>query len=946
MGKIIKYFSFITILFILLILIPSKSASALSGSDFKAGRIIEDGIFFNPSSLSVGDIQVFLNSKVPVCDTNGTQPYAGTTRAAYSTSKGYPPPFTCLKDYSQDTPSRSAEVNLCSDIAGGTKSSAQIIYDISQACGINAKVLITLLEKEQSLVTDDWPWSIQYRSATGYGCPDTAPCDAEYYGFFNQVYMAARQFKKYQRDSSTYRYLAYRDNYIQYNPNAGCGGTNVYIQNQATAGLYNYTPYQPNSAALNNLFGTGDGCSAYGNRNFWRIYNLWFGPSNVDVIYAQANNGNPTQYLIYNGKKQQIASYNTLLAWGIPNLPLQYLSPATLSSIPNHETPLTRYATPSASGSYYFIDNQNSYYTDFNDKNSWGSFQNEPVSVIDSKLLYLAESKGRIPIVISTDSDPNLYYIDQGYLHRIVSPTVLFALQNEGVYPANISSTYFSSMPVGIDASSPKFKFNGKTYLASGNKLFYVPDKIAGLLPSSWTDITIGSGNFARYSGAGSLSHLVRPDNSLSISLLNNGTKQPIASFSAFNNLRSSPSSYESVISKYTASLIPTGSTITSNILYSDSKYYVVNQGLREIPVNLQTIYNVPTNSVAFTGSASQIWNTGANASIFIKKLNNAGIFVADINKKYPVTSLLMYSILNGDGKEVILSDSLFNSYTYSSAMKPFISNGTSQYIIDNGSKLPATDSTANSNWEIGSPLIVTSTLTDYLSTSTQSFKQNVQTSNGEFCLVDGGRRLCAESNEIIYMYGLLSNFKPSNNLISYYGIERSGRLERFISSYLTQSYHGRVFTATNSKLIAIDTPSGLINLGYKGEALTNLNSNTIGKLFNSTDKWQGYLAKDDSNNLWVLDSGYKRFIPADLNTQWTGAFVPTSLGTKYLSGLPNQPDLTNSIKTSNGTTIYGLDNGNKRAISTYQKYTTLGYAPFSTISQNLLNSIPQGSDL
>ncbi len=28
---------------------------------------------------------------------------------------------------------------------------------------------------------------------------------------------------------------------------------------------------------MNNLYGTGDGCSAYGNRNFWRMYTDWFG---------------------------------------------------------------------------------------------------------------------------------------------------------------------------------------------------------------------------------------------------------------------------------------------------------------------------------------------------------------------------------------------------------------------------------------------------------------------------------------------------------------------------------------------------------------------------------------------------------------------------------------------------------------------------------------------
>jgi hypothetical protein len=54
----------------------------------------------------------------------------------------------------------------------------------------------------------------------------------------------------------------------------------VFIENQATAGLYNYTPYTPNDAALNNMYGTGDACSSYGNRNFWRIYTDWFGNPN------------------------------------------------------------------------------------------------------------------------------------------------------------------------------------------------------------------------------------------------------------------------------------------------------------------------------------------------------------------------------------------------------------------------------------------------------------------------------------------------------------------------------------------------------------------------------------------------------------------------------------------------------------------------------------------
>lgn len=302
------------------VVLPNK-LSALSGSQFSAGRIIDDSIFYNKDTMSIVQIQQFLNSKRPTCDTNGEQwhPATNRTRAQHGIANGVPPPYTCLKDYSQAVPAiTNGGSDLCTgSISAGTKGAAHIIYDAAQACGINPQVLLVLLQKEQSLITDDWPWPIQYRSATGYGCPDTAPCDAEYYGFFNQVYQAAKAYKRYRANSANYNYRAGRNNTIYFHPGpcqtwsggtctkyyghayrvggvirygaqyssqgpsaadiTYCGSTSVYIDSQATAGLYIYTPYQPNQSALNNLYGTGDLCSSYGNRNFWRMFNDWFG---------------------------------------------------------------------------------------------------------------------------------------------------------------------------------------------------------------------------------------------------------------------------------------------------------------------------------------------------------------------------------------------------------------------------------------------------------------------------------------------------------------------------------------------------------------------------------------------------------------------------------------------------------------------------------------------
>lgn len=259
-------------------------AAALSGSQFNPGHIISDGVFYNQGAMTEAQVQAFLNQKVPAC------------RSGY----------TCLKDYRENTWSRSAD-SRCGAYSGGNQSAATIIYNVSQACGINPQVLITLLEKEQGLVSDSWPSARQYRSATGYGCPDTADCDSAYYGFYNQVYNAAHQFKAYQANPNNWSYRAGRNNTILWHPNAACGTSTVFIENQATAALYIYTPYRPNDAALANLYGTGDACSSYGNRNFWRIFSDWFGSTIGDSDLVKAPDS-PEIYLVVGQSKVLVPS--------------------------------------------------------------------------------------------------------------------------------------------------------------------------------------------------------------------------------------------------------------------------------------------------------------------------------------------------------------------------------------------------------------------------------------------------------------------------------------------------------------------------------------------------------------------------------------------------------------------------------------------------------------
>ena len=254
------------ILSLILVSVVNTSISSAAVSGWNAGRIIEDWMMTASSSMSKDQIQSFLNSKVSVCDTYGTQPseFGGGTRRQWAEARGYSPPYTCLKDYTENG-----------------RSAAQIIYDTAQEFTINPQVLIVLLQKEQSLVTDTWPLSNQYKTAAGYGCPDTAACDSQYYGFTNQIRWAARMYRAIMNDSPTW-YTPYNlgENYIRYNPDSSCGGSVVNIQNRATKALYNYTPYQPNQGALNAGWGSAY-CGSYGNRNFYLYFTEWFNFTSV-----------------------------------------------------------------------------------------------------------------------------------------------------------------------------------------------------------------------------------------------------------------------------------------------------------------------------------------------------------------------------------------------------------------------------------------------------------------------------------------------------------------------------------------------------------------------------------------------------------------------------------------------------------------------------------------
>ncbi|MDO5081235.1 hemagglutinin [Buchananella hordeovulneris] len=237
--------------------VATFTGTQLDFTGFDPARIIDDEVFFDSTTMTAAEIDQFLTVQGEGCQPG---------------SDGTP----CLAHYVTDVPAMPANEH-CAEIADASNmGAAEVISQVATACEVNPEVLLVLLQKEQGLVTasgrglEEW----RYASATGYGCPDGATCAGDVAGFFNQVYRAAWQFQRYRAYPEDFDHVAGVPHQVGYHPRPECGGTELTISNQATAGLYNYTPYQPDPAALAGLEGA---CASHGNLNFYAWYKLWFG---------------------------------------------------------------------------------------------------------------------------------------------------------------------------------------------------------------------------------------------------------------------------------------------------------------------------------------------------------------------------------------------------------------------------------------------------------------------------------------------------------------------------------------------------------------------------------------------------------------------------------------------------------------------------------------------
>ena len=176
------------------------------------------------------------------------------------------------------------------DIDGFEKPANVIIYAAALRNNVSPRFLLSLLQREQSLLTDPTPSAKQLDWATGFGVCDSCSMDdptlSKYKGFANQVESAAAGFRFFM------------DNEIMRRSGVETiiDGLKIIPETSATANLYNYTPH------------------LQAQENFWRIWQRYFVRRYPSGTLASAAPAIPGTWLIRYGERRLISSNSILLS--------------------------------------------------------------------------------------------------------------------------------------------------------------------------------------------------------------------------------------------------------------------------------------------------------------------------------------------------------------------------------------------------------------------------------------------------------------------------------------------------------------------------------------------------------------------------------------------------------------------------------------------------------
>jgi hypothetical protein len=930
------------------------SQSGLVQAAFVSNDVMDDYEFNNTGTLNAGQIDAFLNTFPQSCisQNNG---FTAPIPTGYSPAGGF--------------------------TYGGNVTAGQVINAAAQVYGLNPEVLLTTLQKEQSLVTGTAGCStLQYVGALGYGCPDggtqysysgvdlysmhgsevtsvsgTCVNTAAKAGFSEQVIHAAWLLEfGMQRSEGNVSWAVITGNWDNSDDPQSCytgpmtqgyrsqcpnttpvyydgydtiDGVSTHMDTGATAALYWYTPHFS------------------GNENFDSIYQSWFGATTgggFELVISD-DPSDTRQWVVYGSIKQYIPSSQILDAWGFENVPLITMPAAQLAAISTGPT-LDRLMVLNGTSTVYFVDGGQRHRVPWNNILSTWNLAGRVVSSVSSGLFTLPTQGADMTYAVENPSNSTIYMPDGAdssgntILRPYASTSVLAAWEGSASNYNTVSTDFFSTIDsdIGATLTSTNVIAGGSDYQISNGYRLYEAPAVASLFPG--TPQAVSWATIGRLSVGPNVTQIEQSNDTGATYLIDNGDKHQLLWPTALSAWSTPTQAITSVNDSY-LSLIPTGSSIGGYTASVGGQLYIMNQTATPVPSTLATAYTAALPPYSASAALLALYPAAAPATDFIQSPGDPSVYMLDNSGN--LRHLLWASQVSAWGGYQAgitqLPSYIVNGISTANSPQLYVTDGTTNYLVDNGQKYTVSSSVATT-WGLSSPQTYSDGTLSLLPTA-GALGTTVEDTSGTYYLIKGGAAYATVDPNIAQDWALTGAPVMSTTAVSSeVPIYMLTRFDQWTANGTTTDY-----VVDNGNWYSISTAQ-LANLGGVGAPLTELNPSFAP---NTITAWTSVVIKSTAGTYYVIDGGNKDYFtsPVILN-QWTdnGALSVPTVTNGFLNLLPTGTLIERAIKGS-GPSIYLANDGTKQHILYSSTYQT-DYAPFANVSDYLINAMPNGSDI
>lgn len=805
----------------------SNTAQAADTRNFNPEYIISDTVFTNSSAMSVDQIQAFLQSQNSVCLIN-------FKTLSLNDSNG---------DGLGDEPYGKG--------INEQVSAATVIWQAAQMYKVNPQVILATLQKEQGLITrTDCPqW--RYNTALGYGCPDSAPCDNSAYGFTRQIDYGVWHFKGFFNDTYPVPPTVPGSKFIQYNPDGGCGGKTINIQNRATAALYSYTPYQPNTATLAAAQGQLVHCGAYGNLNFWRYFTDWFGSTtNPALSFSLVKTADsPALYLQTSTGKHYIPSGEIMDHWGLTGLPVQQVSNSFLNSLPTG--PWVGKLLKDEWSNYFVVEGGKLHYVrDTSYLKLWGINTGDAVQSLG--IAYSLPSDSWLGRFVVDTAQPNgsIWLLNNGKKKLISNRDLLYQWRYTADQLTTVSATFLNNIPDDTGTVSYYASNGSRSYLIdSGRKLSFDSD--------TTQKAYIGTQSVQTY-------------DQTTLSFLHDGT-----------------------VTKFS-----TDSTTGQWFMFeNNTRHYITNASIAELWGKKST-EPMASLSNSFIRSTTE----GDNLSYVVQTPSPTTYWLIDGNKRHIADGATATAWI-GEGKTppVYSNESVAHLAQGAGVTSKIQANGSSYiYAMDNGSKRYLSTSQAVAGWGGA----VTQTNQKLVSVVPEdSFITNITQSNsGQGYLILGDKK-----------YPIDVNYRSDWGLTAATNRVSDSTLNRFTTASALKSFikiGSRNYIMSNGSKVLLSSYAD----AYKLDTLSPANLDIDGIPGNSEANYLVRSTNSNDTRIWLINNGTKTPLSFEQQVTFgylSRGIVPTSLSTATIDLIPTSSTQLSYLIQKQGSGIKLMNFGN-----------------------------------